>query len=418
MLKLFRNFVRLSARTRDVNRTILIRCMDDFLCSRFRATREDFKMEQYHRIEEDGTRSLNAVTKMTTLWIGNFAFEDELFGRNSTVGVQRFEAELVACLAAAVEPGDLILTPESVPETYSERLLELGLPKCRFILPSELPGVRNGIDKLSPWGWSNRILKLAEACKVQLSAPPLNAVRKVNARSFRHALSRKFDCGLPGETCVESIADIEEAIGSPHFEQGYVLKSEWGQSGRGQVRGEHAAQFARHRNWAIRRLRQAQRLILEPRLDPVCEYSLQWDIPRTGDPTLFALTQLFCTQSGQYLSSVVRPPDTPQLFMELLIEIQKLAVTELQRMGYFGPVGIDAMVYRTHTGQLELRPMQDINARWTMGRLAVHWANRCFPAQSAVVWSHSSVRPSPAAICTSPFTVGQQPVRCLTWCDR
>ncbi|OYW15327.1 MAG: hypothetical protein B7Z55_15100, partial [Planctomycetales bacterium 12-60-4] len=52
------------------------------------------------------------------------------------------------------------------------------------------------------------------------------------------------------------------------------------------------------------------------------------------------------------------------------------AGNELQAAGYFGPVGIDAMWYRDANGKLACRPLQDINARWTMGRLALGWRRR------------------------------------------
>ncbi|MBI5760512.1 MAG: hypothetical protein HZA46_18510 [Planctomycetales bacterium] len=46
---------------------------------------------------------------------------------------------------------------------------------------------------------------------------------------------------------------------------------------------------------------------------------------------------------------------------------------EVQRRGYFGPLGIDAMLFRDDAGQTRLRPIQDVNARYTMGRLALGW---------------------------------------------
>jgi hypothetical protein len=48
--------------------------------------------------------------------------------------------------------------------------------------------------------------------------------------------------------------------------------------------------------------------------------------------------------------------------------------------GYSGPVGVDAMVHRQPDGQLALRPVVEINVRFTMGRVAWELARR-FGAQ-------------------------------------
>src|SRR5439155_810676 len=42
----------------------------------------------------------------------------------------------------------------------------------------------------------------------------------------------------------------------------------------------------------------------------------------------------------------------------------------IQRLGYFGPLGIDALQYRNETGLVNLRPLQVLNACYTMGCFA------------------------------------------------
>ena len=45
--------------------------------------------------------------------------------------------------------------------------------------------------------------------------------------------------------------------------------------------------------------------------------------------------------------------------------------TELRHAGYLGPLGIDAFVYRDASGAAKLKPVVEINPRYTMGRVTV-----------------------------------------------
>jgi hypothetical protein len=52
---------------------------------------------------------------------------------------------------------------------------------------------------------------------------------------------------------------------------------------------------------------------------------------------------------------------------------------ELRRAGHVGPVGIDAFVYRTPRGDCRLKPIVEINPRYTMGRLTVELMRHTSP---------------------------------------
>jgi hypothetical protein len=52
---------------------------------------------------------------------------------------------------------------------------------------------------------------------------------------------------------------------------------------------------------------------------------------------------------------------------------------ELQKAGYVGPVSIDAFVYRTPEGNCRLKPIVEINPRYTMGRLTAELMKQTCP---------------------------------------
>jgi hypothetical protein len=73
------------------------------------------------------------------------------------------------------------------------------------------------------------------------------------------------------------------------------------------------------------------------------------------------------------------------------VEVASRVAHVLQRRGYFGPLGIDAMQYRDAAGQTRLRALQDLNARYTMGRLALGF-RRLLPPGWCGTWLHFAAR--------------------------
>ena len=60
-------------------------------------------------------------------------------------------------------------------------------------------------------------------------------------------------------------------------------------------------------------------------------------------------------------------------------EIFALLEAELQRVRFVGPVSLDALVYRTPQGECRLKPVVEINPRYTMGRLTVELMKHTCP---------------------------------------
>ncbi len=60
-------------------------------------------------------------------------------------------------------------------------------------------------------------------------------------------------------------------------------------------------------------------------------------------------------------------------------DIFSLLDAELRRADYLGPIGIDAFIYRTPQGDRRLKPIVEINPRYTMGRLTVELMKHACP---------------------------------------
>ena len=101
---------------------------------------------------------------------------------------------------------------------------------------------------------------------------------------------------------------------------------------------------------------------------------MQFTIPKEGEPLFEGITPLLTDHLGTYRGSRFRGARCQFARVDefpAVLEIVTQAARRIQQLGYFGPLGIDAMRYRTAEGQVRWRPLQDINARLTMGRLAL-----------------------------------------------
>src|SRR5262249_45365236 len=69
-----------------------------------------------------------------------------------------------------------------------------------------------------------------------------------------------------------------------------------------------------------------------------------------------------------------------ELYRQIVLALQG----ELKKLCYLGPVGIDAFVYRTIEGGCRLKPVVEINPRYTMGRLTLELMNHVAPGSSGL----------------------------------
>jgi len=341
------------------------------------------------------------------LWIANLSFEQQLDRSwNAPAHIQRFETELASIFAPLLRAGDLIVSP-TLSDSFHERLRGLGcapfetVPEVNRRLVVEL-----GIEEVIPWGWTEPLLQLSRRIKPRPELPSIEAVTTANSRAFSIALEQEFHCGLDGAMAVTSLADLDQCASQWHGEN-IILKTNLGQSGRGHRRGSWSPE--RH-SWAGKTIQKEGSIIVEPLVSPIKEYGIQWHIPKDRPPILIGTTTLISDESGSYAGSRIQPThDESEL--KAIFKHQRLAVERIAELSYIGPVGIDAMVYQLADGSTGIRPLQDINARWTMGRLAMEWSGLLMQPGT---W-HLSRNVEPTGTLTSPDSINNIPTEWKTW---
>ena len=398
---------------------------------------------------------------MPRLFVGNFDFEHRLADPRSTqlsATLQRINAELAAVWTAIAEDGDFLWTPESIDPDFFEQLAGRGFSKVN---PVTTEGAVVGPVQLCPWGWTDRLRYWANQYGWECNPPPVEAIRAGNSRRFSAGLEREWNIGLPGASEIQSVDRLIEALESSAAnspsnpnESRWVIKAEFSMSGRECVLGHGTELPPQTVNWLRKRLTMNGVVFFEPWIDRVDEVGLQFTIPRSGEPVFDGVTPLLTDKAGAYRGSWFLSPtasgelsptmtrgsvagETPCVAAveelehrwESAIAVGIRAAERLGQIGYFGPLGIDAVRYRDADGELRCRPLQDVNARYTMGGLTLGFRRLLQPGEVGswlhVRWSpdqrHSpydwlqqrqdDISSATRIVATSPFEVAHQPTR-------
>jgi hypothetical protein len=311
---------------------------------------------------------LDPQSSLPTLFVGNFDFEHRLaYGdKPLPIRVEEMIAKLAPAWVAIAEPGDAVRVTSDEAATRIEQLAGIGLPAVRPVFkPHELPELHRPVF----WGENESTIKFACEWRLERHGCNPTVVRRVNSRRFKHQLETKLGVVLDDAACFEDHIDLSHAIGRLSG-RAWVLKGEFGGAGR-EVRFGKGALSSPDLAWIANRLDRGLAVTVEPHLDAIEEAGIQFEIHRDGRVEFLAVTPLLTRPNGGYLASGFR--DDPSLIetWREAVELCSAAATRIAAEGYFGPLGIDAMRYRDASGTIRMRPLQDLNARYTMGRLAL-----------------------------------------------
>lgn len=150
---------------------------------------------------------------------------------------------------------------------------------------------------------------------------------------------------------------------------------------------------AKTRGWIDNTLAAHGAVVVEPWLDRVLDFSALYDAKPGGAVELLGFTVMDNDPAGRFqgirvapkFGSLLTQSDTRHFLLST--RHCREAATDLYQKqlppllanllpGYEGPLCIDAMVHRRADGSLALKPVVELNVRFTMGRLAWEWMKR------------------------------------------
>lgn len=307
---------------------------------------------------------------------------------------------------------DVVLVRRMPGVEFLSGLIDAGIEVPEFVvipdgkIAPEDPLRSRKLGALRPWAWDPNSLELLRPLAEQVRSDRLPLDRRWSS-SIRALYSKAWsttrlqellaELGEPdwlvppwmaGRSCTsseESLATIAAIRHRGHHP--VAVKAAFGFSGRHTIRLLEPEIRRSQKAWIDRALRRHGCVVVVPWLPRVLDLSIQMDT--SGDaPRLVAITQPINDLQGQLRECQAATPWTAPISSPLrqflrgsgagksnrFLDLVRLLVHRLgnamQSTGYFGPAGIDALVYRDLEGSYRLFPIVEVNPRYTMGRLA------------------------------------------------
>ncbi len=318
---------------------------------------------------------------------------------------------------------DVVVVPEAPAPDFLATLKSAGFELPEFLVAPEgvrlgnghgngfVDGLGHGLGErklggLRPWAWAPDSLERLGPLFLQVSGDDRGPDDCFNSRiaelyskgwsarflrEIHSELAAVFPALCPIETIGLSVTDLTAALEAirDFRARGFhrlVVKQALGLAGANAIRLWEPELLETQRRWMADALEAGQTLVVEPWLERLADFSVQFE--RTdGGLKRIGFTDLFNDHRGQFLANGASPgferrpparvvrafnswPDAPGLLWRVYDVIASALETRLAVIGFCGPVGIDALVCQTPEGP-RLKPVVEINPRYTMGRLTL-----------------------------------------------
>ncbi|HHY85318.1 MAG TPA: ferritin-like domain-containing protein [Verrucomicrobia bacterium] len=282
------------------------------------------------------------------------------------------------------------------------------------------------IGQLKPWAWGPDSVELLQPLFAKWTGRARTAEQCFNprvaelyskawsARLLRQQLeahaAEPWLCS-PGTAGIAARTPDEAALAiSTLRERGYceiVLKHAFGVAGNNALRLSANDSLESHRSWTSRAFQGGHGVVVEPWMDRLVDFSIQMEMTADG-LKLCGYTGLINDRRGRFRGNTTEPGYEKRIPTQVLAALDSRTSApdetarplvldlkrrlrlfysdlfnalegELHRTGYVGPLGIDAFVYRDLDGTARLKPIVEINPRYTMGRLTLELMRRACP---------------------------------------
>ncbi len=253
---------------------------------------------------------------------------------------------------------------------------------------------------LVPWLATREAEALARSEGVPFGATAADVVRRVHDKAFAHAASVAASLvpeSFAGTTLVlepDELGDadavrcrIEAAVARwpAPLRESFVLKPRLGTSGRGRLSGRAGRIDSERLGGSLARLRASGGVLVEPWLERTLDLSAQLHVAGPGDVRVLGTLRQVVTKYGGPTGHAGRihadgSVDSGTPWDDELRAAALALGRAASNAGYRGPCGVDAFVFRGPDGAERLRPIVELNARFTAGTIALGCAARALRA--------------------------------------
>ncbi|MDR3459467.1 MAG: DUF455 family protein [Verrucomicrobiae bacterium] len=303
---------------------------------------------------------------------------------------------------------DVVLTGEKPSVEFLSGIKQAGFPLPEFVpLDSVATLAERKLGSLRPWAWGPDSFEKLKPVMASVTGEKRDDARRFNAgiaelyaKSWSAGLLRKIISSkstLPAWLCttdevgvaVRSLDDALAAIADirARGQHKIIIKAALGVAGSNAMRLFEPAILETQKRWLQNAFAHKRELVVEPWLERLMDFSVQLEMSERG-LKLCGYTGLLNDARGQFIANFAEahhhkripakvisqfnaPVDVSGQLLELYGDIFAVLETELKARDFTGPIGIDAFVYRASDGTVKLKPVVEINPRYTMGRVLV-----------------------------------------------
>jgi uncharacterized ferritin-like protein (DUF455 family) len=302
---------------------------------------------------------------------------------------------------------DIVLVRQKPSVEFLSRIKSAGFPLPEIVEIETVGELKNRkLGRLRPWAWGSDSFEMLKPVFASVTGEQRADEKRFNpaiAQLYSKAWStdflRKFiskqpatdwlctenEIGVAANSIDEALAAIAKIRARGHHK--IVVKEAFGVAGSNALRLFEPEILPAQRRWLENAFARKRGLVVEPWLERLADFSVQLEMSAPG-LKLCGYTGLLADARGQFvanfaephhhkripakiISLFTEPKDISSRLLEFYGEIFAALESELRQVDFTGPVSIDAFVYKDASGAVKLKPVVEINPRYTMGRVLV-----------------------------------------------
>ena len=322
---------------------------------------------------------------------------------NSNPTLQQDLAFLPAYLS---RKDDILIVPQRPSREFLKSIQDLGFPLPELVSqssPAGIPSIKRKIGGIRPWAWTPDAIELFSDIFPRVTRSPKvselwnSDIRLLHSKPWAMEQAETLltksagDWIAPSGTLGKPVSSLRELkrVRGELGEKGYpniVCKAPFATAGRGnRCLMEKEAISGSMWQWLDDIWLKQAIVIIEPWLERVFDFSIHFYV-KNGSIELQAITRLFNNARGQFtgvlsnglgsirneaLNRLLLSDDRgkPRVYRWYEEKLVTWLRSILDKSKYTGPLSIDAFVYQEPEGSLLLKPISEINPRYTMGRI-------------------------------------------------
>ena len=319
---------------------------------------------------------------------GEMAIANGLASYMPSKSLMQFEKDLAFLPSFFAADGDIVITPELPDPDFLGQWRRLGLPEMHHA--DNLALVNRKFNYIKPWSWTpamhRKTKHLKQCCDALFKQSPNFTWKQGNRDFFSRETTNtvqqylwqenKHKDFIAVETPALGVTSLDEFNAWFANQDAVILKMPWSSSGRGIHVIDPSKGLRANYQWINGAIKQQGFITAEPLLDKVFDFSFQFNLKQDGELAFTGISYSINDDKQRFIGGSVNWPHRKDEISEflspaLISEAAKRLIVALRKVEphhhHEGPIGIDAIVYRSLGGELKIHPCVDINWRYNMG---------------------------------------------------